>query len=399
MTANEGAASQPGATVAWLLVAIWSLSMIWTSSTAGVQHDYWSYLSQWNLVLSGTDPWSSDNAYGPLHNTLAYLLRFGPLAPKMFIVVALLVANALLAWELYRCSGIGPLYGVYALAVPTNCLVISMGIVYGLNDALVAALIVFAVVARIHGGMIVAGCLLGLAVLLKYYPIILVPMFALDAGRVRRGIVVAAAVVILIGMSASVLVWGDATFSPLALGVERGPKILSILSALSSYPSLIGGQRVLDILVKLNAGFVVTAGLASFLIAWKTRMHWLEASVLGLWAVLIAYKVGHQQFYLPWLFLVAALPLARTPSSKALAWVCVPMVLFLSAFQWGYANGSVNYPNALAFIRRDAGFYAFGLFVVTVSAYFIIRRMLEQLPKVDGDPIGFTAAATRVQLP
>jgi len=399
MTANEDAASQPSATVAWLLVAIWSLSMIWIAVTGGAQHDYTAYLSHWNLVLSGADPWSSDNAYGPLHNTLAYLLQFGPLAPKMFIVAAVLVANVLLVWELYRSAGGGALYGVYALAVPTNYLVISMGIVYGLNDALVAALVVFAVVARIHGGMIVAGCLLGLAVLLKYYPIILVLMFALDAGRVRRGVVLAAAAVVLIGMSAAVLVWGDASFRPFAFSVERGPKILSILSALSSYPFLIGGQGVLNILIKLNAGFVVTAGLASFLIAWKTRMHWLEASVLGLWAVLMTYKVGHQQFYLPWLFLVAALPLAATPSSKRLAYVCVPMVLFLSAFQWGYAYGSDNYHNVLGFIRRHTGFYASGLFVVTIAAYFVIRRTLEQRPKVDADPIGVAAAAKKEGLP
>jgi hypothetical protein len=171
------------------------------------------------------------------------------------------------------------------------------------------------------------------------------------------------------------------------------------LSALSSYPFLIGGQGVLNILIKLNAGFVVTAGLASFLIAWKTRMHWLEASVLGLWAVLMTYKVGHQQFYLPWLFLVAALPLAATPSSKRLAYVCVPMVLFLSAFQWGYAYGSDNYHNVLGFIRRHTGFYASGLFVVTIAAYFVIRRTLEQRPKVDADPIGVAAAAKKEGLP
>ena len=375
MTTNEDTMSQPSAVVACLLVAIWSLSMIWISSAGGAQHDYWAYLSQWNLVLSGTDPWSVDNAYGPLHNTLAYLLRFGPLAPKMFIVAALLVANVLLTWELYRSAGVGALYGVYALAVPTNYLVISMGIVYGLNDALVAALIVFAIVARINGGMIVAGCLLGLAVLLKYYPLILVLMFALDQGRVRRSIVVAAALVILIGMSAALLVWGAATFSPIAFGIERGPKLFSIFSWLSFHPFLVGGQRVLDILVKLNAGFVVTAGLASFLIAWKTRMHWLEASVLGLWAILITYKVGNQQFYLPWLFLVAALPLATTPSSRALAYACVPMVLFLSAFQWGYAYGSDAYNSVLGIVRREVGLYAFGLFVLTISAYFIFRRV------------------------
>jgi hypothetical protein len=328
------------------------------------------YLLQWDLVLSRADPWSTDNAYGPLHNVLAYLLPLGPLGPKMLIVAALLTANVLLIWELYRFAGVGSLYGVYLLAVPTNYLVISMAFAYGLNDALVAALVVFAVVARHRGRLIVAGCFLGLAVLLKYYPIVLVSMFALDAGRVRLRLILAAVAVTLVGMAATALVWGDAFFRAAAFAAERNPTLLSILSALSSYPFLVGGQSVVNFLVRTNIGFVAAAGLLSFLIAWRAKIHWLEASVLGLLTVFVTYKVGHQQFYLPWLYLVAALPLAATPSSRRLAWLCLPLVLFLSAFQWGYAYGTDGYNKVLGIIRRDVGFFAFGLGTATIAAYF-----------------------------
>jgi hypothetical protein len=71
--------------------------MIWIAVTSGAQHDYIAYLSESELVLSGADPWSTDNAYGPLHNILAYLL-----APKMCIVTALLVANAAAAHRARR---------------------------------------------------------------------------------------------------------------------------------------------------------------------------------------------------------------------------------------------------------------------------------------------------------
>src|SRR5436309_1350482 len=44
----------------------------------------------WRVVARQTDAsWGVDpNAYGPLHNVLAYLLRFGPLGPKMLIAAA-----------------------------------------------------------------------------------------------------------------------------------------------------------------------------------------------------------------------------------------------------------------------------------------------------------------------
>src|SRR5262245_30442894 len=104
------------------LVGIWSLLMIWFSVRTGSQHDYNAYLSQWTLVLAGADPWSTTNAYGPLHNLLAYLLPFGPLGPKLFIVSALIAANALLFHELARTSKNVSSYILYFLAVPTNIL-------------------------------------------------------------------------------------------------------------------------------------------------------------------------------------------------------------------------------------------------------------------------------------
>ena len=114
--------------------------------------------------------------------------------------------------------------------------------------------------------------------------------------------------------------------------------------------------------------FVAVVALLSVLVAWKTRMHWLEASVLGLMAVLVTYKVGHQQFFLPWLVLVAALPLAGTQGARRLALICIPTVLFLSVFQWGYAYGSDGYRQVLGGVRQNVGFVAFALALATFAA-------------------------------
>lgn len=358
----------------WSIVAIWSCAMIWLAIKSGFQHDYVAYLQQWRLVLSQADPWATDNAYGPLHNLLAYLLPIGELAPKLAIVAVLLAANAALVSTLHA-SVAGRWLTVYLLAVPANCLVISMAFAYGLNDALVAAFVVAATVARHRERLIIAGAFLGLAVVLKFYPIVLVPLFAMDSGRIRPRLILAAGVVVLIGMGTAALVWGEAVFRPILFAADREPKILSILSALSFHPHLVGGQGVLDLLVRTNMVFVCAAGLLSVVVAWSTRLHWLEASVLGLLAVLVTYKVGHQQFYLPWLFLVAAVPLAGTGSARRLAWVCIPMVLFLSIFQWGYAYGSDGYRQILGGVRQNVGFFAFALAVVTFAVYAAPARL------------------------
>ena len=290
------------------------------------------------------------------------------LAPKFVTAALLLVANALLVAELVRERCETGALVIYLLAVPANILVVSLAFGYGLNDAVAAALIVLALLARRRGRFALAGCLLGFAVLLKYYPAALVALFALDAGRVRTRLIAAAAVVTFVGLAAGWLVWGKALFQPLIFAVERDPKMLSVLSALAAHPNLIGGQGIFDLLLRTNVAFVAAAGLIVLVIAWRTQMHWIEASVIGLLAVLLTYKVGHPQFYLPWVFLVAALPLAATRSADRLAWICLPMLLFLSAFQWGYAYGSDGYHVVLGNIRRDVGFVAFALGIATLAA-------------------------------
>jgi hypothetical protein len=371
------------AKVALVAIAIWSILMIWFSIRSGPQHDYKSYLAEWKLILAGADPWSTDNAYGPLHNLLAYLLPLGQLAPKILIVAALIAANALLVRELVRTDATASDSIVYFFSVPANVLIISMAFAYGLNDALVAAFVVCAIIARCRGHLAVAGCILGFAILLKYYPIFLVPLFALDNGRFRFRLILGAVTVTSVGLAATIFVWGDAFLAAPFMGVERGPKILSVLSALQGHPYLIGGPDVLAFLIRTNAVFVAAVGALVVLVAWKLRLHWLEASVLGLLLVLLTYKVGHQQFYIPWLFLVAALPLAPTSSARRLAWLCLPFVVFLSVFQWGYAYGSDGYNEILGAVRRNIGFFALPFGIATVAAYFWTCRSVRLSANVD----------------
>jgi uncharacterized membrane protein len=67
--------------------------------------------------------------------------------------------------------------------------VVGVGIIYGLNDALVASLLVAAVLFRLRGNFLATGTLIGLAALVKYYPLLLLPFFALNGNRLHWSVI------------------------------------------------------------------------------------------------------------------------------------------------------------------------------------------------------------------
>ena len=293
------------------VVIFWSILLLIYSAYCGILFDHKHYVEQWQLMLSGGDPWSTDNTYGPLHNVIGYLYLLHPLAPKLFMVGALLVANYLLVGELIHRRGLTINFLPYLLAVPTNVLVLGMGLAFGLNDVLVAALLIFAVFARFKGLYSTTGVLIGLAALMKFYPILLLPFFALEyeqgkPSKISWSLIIAGSLVFAVGIGASYLVWGPGLFRAIANGAERGASLMSIFADI---PRLGWDTPVTNFMARYNALFVLAGAGIIWLLAFVRRCNWLESAVLGYLAILMIYKVGHQQFFIPWLFLVAALPL------------------------------------------------------------------------------------------
>ena len=221
-----------------IALILWSLLMFYLAWQQGVQHDHRRYLQQWQLLLDGADPypWRGKNTYGPLHTLIGYLLPAGRLAPKLFMVGALLVANAALALSLLRERGLSPILIVYLLAVPTNVLVVGVGVVYGLNDALVAALLVMAVLLRLRGKFVATGITIGAAALVKYYPLLLLPFFALDGKRLHWPVIASGLAVFGAGMAAAYALWGEGVLERMSYGADRGAKHLSILRPATDIP-------------------------------------------------------------------------------------------------------------------------------------------------------------------
>jgi hypothetical protein len=341
-----------------IFLLFWSLLMLWLCWWSGAKHDYGAYLDQWRLLRDGRDPWlpEEENTYGPLHAVLGLLLPLGKLAPKFFIVSSLLIANAALVFALIRERGIEPIQVVYLAAIPTNILVIGVGVAYGLNDALVAGILVFAALLRIRRVFAIAGMLVGLAALTKFYPLLLLPFFALDRGRLRWSVVLSGISVFCVGFAVAVVIWGYGPVAALAYGSAREPKLLSILAALENY---FGEKEVVRWLIKYNSICVVFGVAITFLLSLWARLNWLEGTVLGYLVMLTAYKVGHQQFYVPWLFMVASLPLINKQNADRMATILLPAILLLSIYQFGYEFGSNKYRDEYSWVRSYGGAIAF----------------------------------------
>jgi hypothetical protein len=341
--------------------------MLWLCWQQGVQHDYRSYLGQWRLFLDGANPWSTNNNYGPLHTVVGLLLPFGQLAPKFLLVGALLLANAALVLSLLRERGVSPILIIYLLAVPTNVLVVGVGVIYGLNDALVASLLVAAVLFRLRGNFLATGALIGLAALVKYYPLLLLPFFALNGKRLHWSVIASGLAVFGVGMAAASAIWGEELFNGILHGVARKTKLLSVLGPLQE---LVGKVKIVRWLKEYNAYLVICGVGVAFLCTWKAGRNWLEAAVLGYLVMLTLYKVGNQQFYLPWLLMVAALPLVNKQSADQMGIILLPAVVLLSLYQFGYEFASSHYKNG-SWVRTYGGLIAFAVSVSSITACMI----------------------------
>src|SRR5262249_50732274 len=229
-------------------LVVWSLMMLWLCWWSGTwQGDYAHYLRGWRLLLGGNDPWGQGNPYGPLHTAIGFLLPLGPLAPKFLMVGALLAANAVLVFELLHERSVRPIQIIYLLAIPTNVLVVGAGVFFCHNDAFVAALLVTAVVLRRQNRFLACGVFVGMAALTKYYPLLLLPLFALDEGKLRWSVVTGGVIIFFPGFIAALAIWGVGPLKAIYYGSIRGP---SPLSAIQSLESLFGDVGCFALLIR-----------------------------------------------------------------------------------------------------------------------------------------------------
>jgi hypothetical protein len=353
------------------VLLIWTLAMIALTALSGIQHDYIYYHEQWMLVLNRLNPWSTNNAYGPLHNAFALLLPIHDMAPKFASAGLFLAANATLLFALARTRPVDEWIRPYLAGIGLNALVIVSAFVYGLNDAFVAALVIFAILARRNEQMLLAGVLLGLATLDKYYPALLLPFFALDRRSFSAKLMLSGLVTIAIGIGIAALLWRNDFFEAVMFGVNRDATIFSILKPLAVLSRAYGDPFGIVLqMIRFNGPLVVAVFINALLLAWLRRENWLTGATWSLFLVLIFYKVGNPQFFVTWCTLLACLPLLRDADADRLAKVSIPFAIFVTIYELGYALlPPIYYHGWLAPVNDYVGFFVFGFGLWTVIRY------------------------------
>jgi len=273
----------------------------------GSIQDYYFFLQMWREVRLGHDPWFLVygvfgkyplNAYGPLFNILAIPALVNPLLPKLLFASAYLVFAIRLIQDRgkdWRQSGlVWPLLVVW-FWMP-YCWIETAN--FGHFDVLVGLLCAAAVEARVRQRDVISGVCLGLGVLLKYMPIVLLPFLILDRERPRYRLLSAAAVTVALGLGASVLLWGPSTFRPLIFAAGRESHHLSIYRFLKGYYSPLRRFKINENPDQAAPAFILMALLWAWRFVRKRLIEPAPAAVLAVLVTLMFYQVGFAQYHM-----------------------------------------------------------------------------------------------------
>ena len=359
-------------------------------------HDYGSYMKQWDLILSGGDPWSTSNTYGPAYNLLAIPFALHPLLPKLIFVFAWQASSWYLVHRLARQGVSLPWLIFWLAALPFNPLFWSFGVAYGSVDSLVAALCLSALAWRQAGRNLAAAFVLALAVLLKVYPIVFAPFLALDGRRINWPFLTTFVALMAFVLALSFLVWGESTFHSITHNSGRGSKILSIFRFLrgDASPLKVAGGGDLD---HLSLPAMAVGGGLIFILAWKWRLPHVSGALAGILVTLTFYKVGHQQFFLVVPLVAGLWYLYRSPHCDrflssamvmCLGWLAFVSALYLMTQVHNYFIIGIG-PSAMggrwAFLREWVGLPTFVILLSTlISLMRYERRHAQKLPSPSG---------------
>jgi len=336
----------PTARCALLIYVATCLFAIFVTLRSGAIHDYEAYLQQWQNILSGADPWAQTylgnalppNAYGPIHVFMAGSLAIDELTAKIVMAGLTLLAPFLfLAAPLPK--GDRPRAFVLALLLYTCAPIVSITVFcFGINDGFVGILILCACALQSRERLGWAGVAIGIAALLKFYPLLFAPLFAVSrSGVARVRPILTAGLTFAVGMALAWFYWGPSAFNPLLYGEARSPKHLSLLRFLDSVTENLSIERYVDFLIDTNALFVVAVASLVPLWGWLTRQGWEVTCLVGILAVFLTYKVGHPQFYVSWIAVhVWILVASNDERALAVARALIPVAVFLSLYQLLY---------------------------------------------------------------
>jgi hypothetical protein len=319
---------------------------------SGENHDYESYLVSWNYFILGSNPWANEfndvsilsSAYGPLHSIIGYLTLISSFLPKIFFSFCSIVIFYYLTELAKKQKKILNYQDFFfiLLIYPLFPLTIINVYLFGINDSLIALLIIFACESRKKENFLFTGFFLGFGALIKFYPILFLPFFALcNKKGISLKCLATGISVFLIGMFFSYIIWGNEILNPLFFGADRDPKLLSILKFLDylNTPSSVGlFNNLINFLISKNSFFLLLIVFFIFLHGLLAKIEWEYVALIGILLLLASYKVGHPQFYLSWSALLAWVMLSSNKNSEKRSFTLrlIPVLVYLGLFQCIY---------------------------------------------------------------
>jgi hypothetical protein len=256
---------------------------------SGIHGDYPAYLKEWLTVLTGRIPWSNRlNAYGPLFNVLALSAWINPLTNKLLFAFSYLVYIVWLIKDFAQRRGLdGVSWACVAFWFlnPFPWVVVAY---FGYFDVLVGILCVAAVHSLIVGNDRASGAYLGIGILLKYIPIVILPFLIFNKKSFSFRVLSYCLGFVIFGMLVSILAWGKLTFLPLAFAATRDPHF-SIYHILTSSDWASSHAISFDWLEK---PFLATAGLGLFTWCWLRKIGAEFSASLSVLVTLQFYRIG-----------------------------------------------------------------------------------------------------------
>src|SRR5512146_2693219 len=174
-----------------------------TIATGAGSKDYPDYIAEWTRLLDGGNPWqnrSPYNAYGPIFNIFAALFWLHPLANKLLFALSYLIYLTWLARVVAPPLGApaSPRIMAIILLNPLPWIEIAY---QGVFDGVVGIACVAAIHCMRHRRDTASGIWLAFGIVLKFMPVVLLPLAMFHEQRLRSRFILACAGILVAGFS------------------------------------------------------------------------------------------------------------------------------------------------------------------------------------------------------
>jgi Glycosyltransferase family 87 len=329
-------------------LVMFSAAFLALAVLSGIHGDYRGYFHEWMAILGGRDPWESGknvepwvNNYGPVFNLLAPLAWINPLANK------LLFAFSYLVYVIWLIKDFAPRRGLVVRSWPwlglwlLNPFPWEQIAFYGYFDILVSLACVAAVHSLVRNKNGASGTYLGLGILLKYIPIVVLPFLAFSKGHLKVRVLCFCVAVVILGLVVSVLLWGTSTFLPLTTAATRD----SIWSIYVFLPSTHSPLR--PFLHSLNIDWLanpllLAAGLGIFTWCILRQIEPALSCALAILVTALFYRVGNANYQMVFFCLISYWSVSNSAEFKnhpVLAWLLFGYFGFLAISNFAFWSG------------------------------------------------------------